>query len=173
MAKFEALGPGPGRAGFDCGEPALNGYLQKTARQHSEKNVSRTFVLLDEHAPESINGFFTLTMCEVEAPSVPAVVAKKLKLPSGRLPGVKLVRMAVRVDEQGKGYGSVVLFEAIQQVAAAGRDIGRVGLFVDAKGERARAFYEHFGFLPLQDRTLEPFLPFASVLEASEPEMAP
>lgn len=163
MARFETLGPEHDRADFDCGEPALNDYLQKTARQHAEKGVARTFVLVAEDAPERIIGFFTLTMCEIEASLVPTVVAKKLKFPRGGLPGVKLARMAVRDDEQGKGYGNVVLFEAIQRVAAAGRDIGCVGLFVDAKGDGARTFYEHFGFLPLQDRPRELFLPFATV----------
>jgi GNAT superfamily N-acetyltransferase len=163
VPRFEALGPGHDRAGFDCGEPALNDYLQKTARQHAEKGISRSFVLVNEPDPRRIIGFFTLAMCEVEAPLLPPETARKL--PPGRLPGARLARMAVRLDEQGRGYGDVVLVEAIRRVAEAGRNVGCVGLFVDAKSARARAFYERFGFLRLRDRKLELFLPFATVLE--------
>ena len=163
MPKFEELSSEHDRADFDCGEPALNHFLQKTARQHADKGISRTFVLANEPDPVRIIGFFTLTMCEVETAVLPAKLAKKY--PRGHLPGAKLARMGVRSDEQGKGYGSVVLVEAIQRVAAAGQNVGCVGLFVDAKGVHARTFYEKFGFLPLRDRALELFLPFATVLE--------
>jgi len=163
VPKVEALEAGHDRAGFDCGEPALNDYLRKTARQHAERGIARTFVLADESDPKRIIGFFTLTMCEVEAPHLPPEMAKKF--PRGRLPGAKLARMAIRADEQGKGYGSVVLVEAIRRVADAGRNVGCVGLFVDAKSDRARTFYQKFGFLPLRDREFELFLPFRTVLE--------
>ncbi len=163
MPKVEPLGSAHDRAGFDCGEPALNDYLQKVARQHAAKGVARTFVLAGESDPKRIIGFFTLTMCEVEAPLLPAEIAKKF--PRGRLPGAKLARLAVRVDEQGKGYGGVVLVEAIRRVAEAGRNVGCVGLFVEVKSDRARTFYETFGFLPLRDRKLELFLPFPTVLD--------
>ena len=39
------------RQGFDCGEQDLNGYLRNTARQHSEKGISCTFVLVDDGNP--------------------------------------------------------------------------------------------------------------------------
>ncbi len=163
MPRFEALGPGHDRAGFDCGAPTLSDYLQRIARQHAEKGISRTFVLVDETDPKRILGFFTLAVCEVEAPLLPTEIARKF--PRGRLPGAKLARLAVGAEEQGKGYGAAVLFEAVQRVAEAGRQVGCVGLFVDAKSDRARAFYETFGFFPLWDRALELFLPFATVLE--------
>lgn len=153
MPTFEALGPGHAHADFDCGERALNEYLQKTARQHDEKGISRTFVLVNEPDPTRLIGFFTLAMCEVEAPLPPPKVARKF--PSGRLPGAKLARMAVRLDEQGQGYGAAVLVEAIRRVAEAGCNVGCVGLFVDARNDRACAFYEKFGFLRLRDRKLE------------------
>jgi len=35
------------RTMFDCGEPVLNAYLQKTARQHLQKGIANTCVLVD------------------------------------------------------------------------------------------------------------------------------
>lgn len=165
VLRIEPLGPGHDRAAFDSGEPALDDYLRKTARQHAGRGVARTFVLVTERSPARILGFFTLTVCEVDALRLPAGMAKKY--PRGRLPGAKLARLAVRREERGKGYGGALLIEALRRVAIAGQQVGCVALFVDAKNDRARAFYEHFGFQPLPDRPLELFLPFSSVLTAT------
>ena len=43
---------------------------------------------------------------------------------------------------------------------------GGIGLFVDAKDQRAKAFYEHFAFAPLPSNELELFLPVATIQEA-------
>lgn len=164
--RVESLSPGHDREGFDCGEPALNEYLRNTARQHADKGISRTFVLVDETKPHQILGFFTLTLCEVESTLLPIQIGKKYL--RGRLPGTRLARLAVRRDEQGKGYGGVLLVEAMKRVAVAGELVGSVALFVEAKNDRARSFYAHFGFLPLRDRPLELFLPFASAVGAAQ-----
>jgi GNAT superfamily N-acetyltransferase len=163
--RVEGLSPGHDREGFDCGEPALDEYLRKTARQHGEKGISRTFVLVDEEKPSEVLGFFTLAVCEVDSTLLPIQVGNKY--PRGRLPGARLARLAVRRDRQGNGYGGVLLLEAMKRVAAAGELVGSVALFVDAKNDRARSFYAHFGFLPLRDRPLELFLPFESVVHAA------
>ena len=43
---------------------------------------------------------------------------------------------------------------------------GGIGLFVDAKDQSAKMFYEHFGFVPLPSNELELFLPVATIQEA-------
>ena len=48
--KLESLSPAHDREGFDRGVEPLNLYLQRTARQHAEKGISRTFVLVEEEA---------------------------------------------------------------------------------------------------------------------------
>ena len=65
MLRIEPLSRRHDRTCFNCGNPALNNYLQKTALQHIEKGISRTFVLIDTDAPMKISGFFTLAGCEV------------------------------------------------------------------------------------------------------------
>jgi hypothetical protein len=99
VLRVEDLSSGHDREGFRCGEPLLDEYLKKTARQHAEKGISRTFVLVDEEAPREILGFFTLAVCEVGSTLLPLEFGKKY--PRGRLPGAKLARMAVRQDMQG------------------------------------------------------------------------
>lgn len=152
------------RAGFDCGVSPLNDFLRKTARQHREKGLSNTFVLLEEDAPQDILGFFTLSFLEVDATAIPAEFSRKLPK-SSPLPAAKLARLAVDRRCQGKGYGAILLADAIKRIVrTAGESGGIVGLFVDAKDEQARNFYLRFGFISLQDASLSLFLPLKTLL---------
>ena len=152
------------RTGFDCGTTALNDFLCKTARQHREKGLSNTFVLLDEESPQIILGFFTLSFLEVDASSLPSDQARRLPK-SSRLPAAKLARLAVDLRYHGKGYGAILLADAIKRVMATARESGGVvGFFVNAKDDSARQFYLRFKFIPLIDSPLSLFLPLKTLL---------
>lgn len=43
---------------------------------------------------------------------------------------------------------------------------GGIGLFVDAKDQEAKRYYEQFGFVPLPSNDLELFLPVRTIQEA-------
>ena len=43
---------------------------------------------------------------------------------------------------------------------------GGIGLFVDAKDQEAKRYYEQFGFVPLPSNELELFLPVKTIQEA-------
>lgn len=164
MLIIRPLDAGHDRKEFDCGVPALNDFLRKTARQHREKGLSNTFVLLEEDSPHIILGFFTLSFLEVDATAIPAVSSRKLPK-SSPLPAAKLARLAVDRRCQGKGYGAVLLADAIKRIAKTSSESGGiVGFFVDAKDEQARRFYLRFGFIPLQDASLSLFLPLKTLL---------
>jgi GNAT superfamily N-acetyltransferase len=150
---------------FDCGSDALNQFLKQTARQHIQKGVSRTFVLVDTEQPEVIIGFFTLTLCEVRTEKLPTRFAKKYP---ARVPGVKLARLAVSKDCQRQGIGGVLLIEAMQRALIVAENAGGIGLFVDAKDEVAKAYYVRYGFVSLEDISLELFLPLATIQQMIE-----
>ena len=84
--RIEILTRSHNRQGFDCGNADLNRYLRDTARQHSEKGISRTFVLVDEENSSEILGFFTLASREILVEKLPEKYAKKVSKPS---PGCK------------------------------------------------------------------------------------
>lgn len=151
------------RKSFDCGESALNEFLQKTARQHREKGLSNTFVLFDEQAPQKILGFFTLSFLEINVECLPGKYSRNLPKTS-RLPGAKLARLAVETASQGKGYGDLLVADAVRRILAASRDSGGLtGFFVDAKNENVKKFYLRFGFIPLKDQPLKLFLPLSTL----------
>ena len=55
--------------------------------------------------------------------------------------------------------GSILLADACQKVFQASSVLAVTGIIVDAKDEKAIAFYAHFGFVPLQGQTDRMMLP--------------
>lgn len=168
MLRIELLSRRHDRKGFDCGEPELNDYLSRTARQYIEKGISRTFVLVDSGLPDKVLAFFTLAACQVVTSGLPANLAKKYP---AKAPAAKLARLAVSSEQQGKGLGGILMVEAMKRTLAVAENIGIIGFFVDAKNQRAVEYYQQFGFIGLPNNPLELFLPLDSLraaLEAAE-----
>ena len=163
MLKIETLSRDHDRSGFDCGNDALNQYLRKIARQHLNKGISRTFVLVDDDMPTEILGFFTLASCEIFVEKLPHKYAKKY--PS-KASAAKLARLAVAKDRQRQGLGTHMMINAIERVIRVSQNLGIIGFFVNAKDNKAKAYYGQFGFIPLPDSPLELFLPLATLRNA-------
>lgn len=141
------LGTDVDRAGFACGEPALDDYLQRHASQDVKRGVARVFVACPADQPQQIVGFYTLSAASVAAQTLPEAWRKKL--PRYPLPVALLGRLAVSQQAQGTGLGGILLADVCQRVAAASQTLAVVAIVVDAKTERAAAFYRHFGFTEL------------------------
>ena len=165
MIKLELFSRAHDRDGFDCGSEPLNTYLRQTARQHTERGISRTFVLVDEAAtePKPIVGYFTLNICQLRAEQLPAEVARRLPR---EVAGVKLGRLAVSKTRQRQGLGKLLLVAAMKKFVEVFDSAGGIGLFVDAKGNEAKAYYERFGFVSLPDTPLLLFLPLQTIRDA-------
>lgn len=155
------------RTRFDCGSPELNAFLKTAARQHGAKGISRTFVLLESVDSADILGFFTLTLCEVRAESLPASYANKY--PAHGLPAVRLARLAVSLDHRGAGHGERLLAEAVHRTVEISNHAGLIGLFVDAKDAAAKGFYAKYGFVTLPGEPTTLFLPLATLGNAGSP----
>lgn len=165
MHRLEPLSKSHDREGFDCGSEPLNRFLKQTARQHAERGISRTFVLVEGDAaePKPILGFFSLTLCQVKPGQLPPEEAGKLP---DQVHGVLLGRLAVARALQGQGLGKVLMGAALEKFRAIFEAAGGIGLFVDAKDESAKRFYEGFGFVPLQSHPLRLFLPVKTIQAA-------
>ena len=165
MHKIELLAKAHDRDGFDCGSEPLNLFLKQTARQHAERGISRTFVLVDEDAaaPKPILGFFSLNICQIKSESLTAGEAKKLPRD---VSGVRLGRLAVARTRQRQGIGKLLLVAAMEKFGEIFNTAGGIGLFVDAKDQDVKRYYEQFGFVPLPANELELFLPARTIHEA-------
>jgi GNAT superfamily N-acetyltransferase len=143
------------RHAFDCGRQELNGWLLQVARQHQDKGLSKTFVAIRDEAPGLICGYYALTLAELETQHLPQAWQKKLPR---RIPGVRLGRLAVDLQYQGKGLGELLLIDALTRARRIYAEAGGIGLFVDALDEPAAAYYRRFGFASSPDKPLLLFL---------------
>ena len=164
MFKLELLSRAHDRDAFDCGSEPLNNYLKQTARQHTERGISRTYVLVEESASESkpVAGYFTLNICQLRAEQLPAEMARRLPR---EVAGVKLGRLAVAKSRQRQGLGRLLLVAAMKKFVEVFDSAGGIGLFVDAKHNEAKTYYERFGFIPMPDNPLLLFLPLQTIRE--------
>jgi len=152
------------RAGFDCGDPDLNLYLQKFARQNHESGGAKCFVAAPAGTPTRVLGFYTLSPASLDYSRTPVLAKKGL----GRydVPVFRLGRLAVDNAVQGRGLGGALLLRAADRCIRAAQDVGGVALLIDAKHDRAAQWYEAYGALRLADAPLSLLLPLAVAADA-------
>lgn len=155
MMQVQALAGDHDRQEFDCGRQELNDWLRQVARQHQDKGLSKTFVAVREEAPTRICGYYALTLAELENRHLPEAWRKKLPR---RIPGVRLGRLAVDRQYQGKGLGELLLVDALTRAQRIYAEAGGIGLFVDALDVQAAGYYRNFGFEAAPDNPLLLFL---------------
>ncbi|RYF81302.1 MAG: GNAT family N-acetyltransferase [Comamonadaceae bacterium] len=145
------------RAGFDCGVPELNEYLQRYADQHRRRGITSVFVLTRPDDTSYILGYYTLSAAEVD--SAHLTEAERKKLPRYPVPCFRMGRLASRSDLRGQGIGRLLLGCAVDRCLKAAEQVAAYALTVDAKNESARAFYVHHGFRTFADQALTLYLP--------------
>jgi GNAT superfamily N-acetyltransferase len=128
---------------FDCGKPELNHFLQRFALTNQRANLAQTYVLC---RGKDVIAYYSLAVGQANHQDAPRRVTEGL----GRypVPLMVLARLAVTQSEQGQGWGASLLKDALRRTAQAADIAGIRALFVHAKDDEARAFYEHFNFRP-------------------------
>ena len=141
------------RVRFDCGSSALNEYLQRYARQNHESGGAKTFVAVRPEVPTVVLGYYSISPGAIAFAETPATITKEL----GRydVPVFRLGRLAVSLSMQGRGLGGDLLLSAGERALAVAQEVGGVALAIDAKDERAAAWYERFGAMRLVDDPLK------------------
>jgi len=156
----EPVGRSHDRAAFDCGEPALNDFLRRFARQSHESNAAKTFCAVDERDPTRVMGFYTIAPSAVLHDAVPSHLTKRLA--KHEVSGFKLARLATDMRFAGRGLGGQLLAAAALRCLRVAEQSGGVLLILDAKSERAAGWYMGYGALPLLDRPMTLVMPLAS-----------
>jgi GNAT superfamily N-acetyltransferase len=144
------------RKAFDCGDDDLNRWFNQVARQHKEKGVSSTFVIVASEDSAEVLGFYAISLAEMVNAYLPAPYRKRLP---EKVPVFRLGRLATAKSHQGKRIGQFMLFDAIDRVTRIAKEIGGVGIVVNAKLS-AVGFYQQYGFEQMPDHPQNLFLPF-------------
>lgn len=153
---IEPLNASFDRSQFDCGDEVLNRFIRQFARQQQDKHLGQTRVIVAEGTTR-IMGFYTLSAGSIGFESLDE--AMRRRLPKYPVPVARLGRQAVDKSVQGKGLGQKLLAHAFFSVAEISDKIGIAALVVDAKHEKASAFYQKLGFLVCQNAPLTLYLP--------------
>lgn len=154
---------------FDCGEPALNNFLQKLARQQAEKDFNRTYVAFNA-GENKILGYYAISFGSIDFENWPA----NARLPRYPAPVVRIGRLGVDFGAQGQGVGIALVRHAMQLAESTADKVGLYAVVVDAKHETAATFYTRYGFERFPDQPLCLFLTLKVIRRAlalaQEPE---
>jgi predicted GNAT family N-acyltransferase len=156
--QVQPLGSRHDRAAFSCGVESLDRYLQRQARQDSERKLATIFVLTSDGS--TIAGFYSLSAQTIMADELPAPLASKL--PRFPLPATLLGRLAVSEDLRGQRLGEFLLMDALRRAWLATRQVASWAVTVDAK-QGSREFYIRYGFIATAQRPDHLFYPMASI----------
>lgn len=156
----EAISKSHDRQSFDCGDPAMNDFLRRYARQSHEQNASKTFCAIDLATPNRVLGFYTVAPSAVAHEMVPASMTKGMA--QHEVSGFKLARIATDITVAGQGLGGQLLAAVALRCLRIAAEAGGVLLIIDAKGERAAQWYSSYGAEPLQNRPLTLVMPLAT-----------
>jgi predicted N-acetyltransferase YhbS len=156
----EAVSKSHNRNAFDCGDAAMNEFLQRFARQSHEQNASKTFCAIDNTVPNRVLGFYTIAPSAVAHVGVSAKMAKGLA--QHEVSGFKLARLATDMSIAGQGLGGQLLAAAALRCLRLAGEGGGILLIIDAKDERAARWYQTYGAEALADKPLTLVMPLAS-----------
>lgn len=154
------------REAFDCGDPALNDFLRRYARQTHELGAAKTFVAVRDDDPTVVLGFYSLSSASIKFSSTPAVLTRGLARHD--VPVFRLGRLAVDKPLKGNGLGGQLLLCAGRRCIHAAQEVGGIALLIDAKNEGVAQWYTSYGALPLLDAPLSLLLSLATIQQALE-----
>lgn len=146
------------REGFDCGDAALNDFLLRQAGQQQRRGFGKTYVAVAKDGV-TVTGFVTVSAGQVATASL----ASQLKLPRYPAPMLRIGRLAVDVHHQGEGIGQDLLAFALRLAVEFAQRVGLYAVVVDAKHDKAKAFYLKLGFIACVDNPLCLYLPVATL----------
>ena len=143
---------------FECGEAVLDDWLKRRALANQASGASRTFVVTDEGG--HVRGYYAMAAGAVSHQLATSGVRRNMPDP---VPVMVLARLAVDRRAQGLHLGAALLQDAVSRAVAVSRNAGVRALLVHALHEKARQFYEHYGFQPSSTHPMTLMLRLSSV----------
>ena len=136
---------------FDCGKTALDDWLLRHARQAQGSGSAKTFVVAEG---VRVAGYFSLTVGQVDTLDAPERIRKGMgQYP---VPVVILARLAVSLQDHGRGIGFGLLQDAIRRTMLIAERAGIRAMLTHPIDKDATKFYTRFGLIasPLREQQL-------------------
>ena len=158
--KIQHLTKDHDRSAFSSGNASLDKFIRTLASQYEKRRLGRTYVATDGDST-AVVGYYTLAMGSIALSDLAAEVRKKL--PQHPIPSLHLGRLAVDQSSQGQRLGEELLFHALRKALASSEEAGAYAVDVWAIDEKAKSFYEKYGFVSLADNSLHLYVLITSV----------
>ena len=151
---------------FRCGESELDRFLAGSALNRQKAMLSRTYVSL---CADDVAGYYTLAHVQLTASEMPSKLSRGM--PSS-IPALLMARLAVDERFQRRGLGESLFADALERTwSVVERGAAPVRFFVvDAKHEKAKAFYLKLGMKPLADDSLRLYFSYKQIEDALQNE---
>ena len=146
MLHTVALDSSHKKASFTCEEQSLTDYIRRQARRDVERNVALCFVYDDE--TRTIKGYYTLSSDSIDRAILPEELGKRM--PYKNLPVTLLGRLSRDSQFKGQGIGELLLADALKRALQASSEVASFAVVTDPINDKARKFYEDFGFISLE-----------------------
>ena len=136
---------------LECGEAILDEWLKRRAMVNQVSGASRTFVMVDQDS--RVYGYYAMAAGAVSHQIATSSLRRNMTDP---VPVMVLARLAVDHHAQGIKLGACLLQDAVSRAVMVSQNAGVRALLVHALHDRAKEFYEHYGFQssPLHAMTL-------------------
>jgi GNAT superfamily N-acetyltransferase len=146
----EPLSPDHQVNSFACGESVLDEWLKRRALS--------TFVVATTE--QEVMGYYALAAGAVAHQDVTRSIRQNMPDP---VPVMVLARLAIDVRAQGMKLGAALLQDALHRCVLVSQNTGVRAMLVHALNDRARQFYEHYGF------KVSPVHPMTLMLRLNQP----
>lgn len=104
------------------------------------EGASRTFVISEN---DQLIGYYALVSGSIAHAAAPGAIRRNMPDP---IPVAILGRLAIAKGWQNQGLGGEMLQDAVSRVMIAADVLGIRAMLIHALSERARTFYEGYGF---------------------------
>jgi GNAT superfamily N-acetyltransferase len=136
------------RKDFSCTRSPLNVYLHTQVSQDIKRKVAVCFVFPGEADRAIVRGYYTLSNDSISRDDLPEEIRKKFGYKN--LPTTLLGRLAVDSRFERKGFGELILMDALKRCYYTSiESIASMAIVVDPLDEEAVNFYKKYGFILL------------------------
>jgi len=116
---------------------------------------------VSDDEPTKVLGFYSLAPASLDYDRLAPDMRRGL--PRHSVPGFLLARLATHISMHGQGLGGQLLLAAGRRCLRVAAEAGGVVMIIDAKNDRAAAWYGLYGAAPLPDTKLTLVIPLKTI----------
>jgi hypothetical protein len=134
------------RTKFVSGDPDLDQFLKRFARQQQERHFNKTFIAVNTSGDgKRVVGFVSLSAGSIKPTDLP--LEEQKNLPHYDVPVVLIGQLARDIESRGQRVGESMLLFATNFIKELSESwLGVYAVIVDAKEDDVIPFYEKYGF---------------------------